>query len=323
MNTQSIEKRMEAIAKRHKALQTRKNASSIWNEFINVINLFQSGKLALASSKFYDLFCSNIKGMRVNKIPQDTCLYRMRAGTTAYDEFITEYEMSHIPFELNHLVSNERYSISGFPSLYLGTSAYVCWEELHRPNFEYTNTPLFKTKKDVYVLDLTNQKYYSFTNHLFSDCLILACSIPVAYPDAPFKPEYIIPQMLLQSLVQYINTSDENVIFGIKYSSTHIKKKNIWINYPENRHYKERFYNYVFPAFDRESSGISKHISDLFQFWNSITYQKLALMHPNFKSNGKDQYYETKFGLIEEYLKSMPPSDMLTYDASCPCGQLT
>ena len=28
-------------------------------------------------------------------------------------------------------------------------------------------------------------------------------------------------------------------------------------------------------------------------------------------------------GLIEEYLKSMPPSDMLTYDASCPCGQLT
>ncbi len=48
----------------------------------------------------------------------------MRKGTNDLEEYTTEYEMSHIPFELNHLVSNERFSISGFPSLYMGSSVY-------------------------------------------------------------------------------------------------------------------------------------------------------------------------------------------------------
>lgn len=40
----------------------------------------------------------------------------------------------HIPFEHRGKVSSQRFSIQGFPSLYLGKSVYICWEELNRPN---------------------------------------------------------------------------------------------------------------------------------------------------------------------------------------------
>ena len=40
----------------------------------------------------------------------------------------------HIPFEKRGLVKTQRFSIPGFPSLYLGSSIYLCWEELNRPN---------------------------------------------------------------------------------------------------------------------------------------------------------------------------------------------
>lgn len=323
MYTRSIECRMQAISKKYQTLQRKGKAGEVWNQFITVIDAFQSGRLSSAFSEFYELFCQNISEIRTFDMPMDTPLYRMRAGRNAYDEFTTEKEMGHVPFELSHLIGNERYSISGFPSLYLGSSAYVCWEELRRPDFNYANTALFKTKKNVRVFDLTNRERYAFTDKVFSDCLVLACSLPVACPDAPFKPEYIIPQMLLQSLVQYINEHEDNTVFGIRYSSAHVKESNIWINYPENRQNKALFYNYVFPAFDRKPSGTSEHISGLFQFWNTITYQKLALMHPDFKINDKSRYGETKFGLIEEFLKNMPLSCMLTYDETAPAGALT
>lgn len=125
----------------------------------------------------------------------------MRKGTNDFDEYTAEDEMSHIPFELNHLVSNERFSISGFPSLYLGSSIYVCWEELHRPSFDFASTALFKARQNVKVIDLSEQDHYHFTREIFSDCLTLACSLSVNYPKAPFKPEYIIPQLLMQSFV--------------------------------------------------------------------------------------------------------------------------
>ena len=102
--------------------------------------------------------------------------------------------MGHIPFEMNYLVGNERYSMSGITSLYLGFSLYNCWEELHRPHFEYASCALYKAQEEFSVLDLTEQEHYHFAGECFSDCLTLACSLPVSHPNAPFKPEYIIPQ---------------------------------------------------------------------------------------------------------------------------------
>lgn len=200
MDMLNIEEKMQALAKKHSGLRRGKGAE-IWEELTSIVNSFQSGQLAHAYSSFYALFCSHVKEMRTFEIAKDSCLYRMRKGTNDFDEYTAEDEMSHIPFELNHLVSNERFSISGFPSLYLGSSIYVCWEELHRPSFDFASTALFKARQNVKVIDLSEQDHYHFTREIFSDCLTLACSLSVNYPKAPFKPEYIIPQLLMQSFV--------------------------------------------------------------------------------------------------------------------------
>jgi len=57
-------------------------------------------------------------------------LFRIRTQDSG--EFSREH-MFHIPFELRHLVTTQRYSIPGFPTLYAGSSLYVCWLELGRP----------------------------------------------------------------------------------------------------------------------------------------------------------------------------------------------
>ena len=212
--------------------------------------------------------------------------------------------------------------MSGFPSLYLGSSVYVCWEEMRRPDIDYANFALFKTTTTIKVVDLANKEHYHFTGEKFTDCLVLACSFPVQFPNDPFKPEYIIPQMLLQSLVRY-NRDNKNgeKIAGIKYSSTHIKDSKLWINYPENRKNRQLFYNYVFPAFDRKETGSSTELNTIFQFWNSITYNKLKLMNPDLQSDKSDIYGRSIFGKIEYKLQNMIPSGMLTYDPSNPVGR--
>ncbi len=40
----------------------------------------------------------------------------------------------HIPFEARHKVREQRYSVAGLPSLYLGGSTHLCWRELGEPD---------------------------------------------------------------------------------------------------------------------------------------------------------------------------------------------
>ena len=97
----------------------------------------------------------------------------------------------------------------------------------------------------------------------------------------------------------------------------------LWINYPENRKNRQLFYNYVFPAFDRKETGLSTELNTIFQFWNSITYNKLKLMNPDLRSDKSDIYGRSIFGKIENKLQNMILSGMLTYDSSNPVGALT
>lgn len=323
MEVQTIDSRMRALTKRFRELD-RTSTSKIWNELIRVIDQYLSGCQADAFETFYALFIKNVESLRLGTIPDGCSLYRMRVGKNGYEEFTSNEEMSHIPFQFNHKVGNERYSMSGFPSLYLGSSVYVCWEEMRRPDIDYANFALFKTTTTIKVVDLANKEHYHFTGEKFADCLVLACSFPVQFPNDPFKPEYIIPQMLLQSLVRY-NRENKNgeKIAGIKYSSTHIIDSKLWINYPENRKNRQLFYNYVFPAFDRKETGSSTELNTIFQFWNSITYNKLKLMNPDLQSDKSDIYGRSIFGKIEYKLQNMPLSGMFTYDPSNPVGKLT
>lgn len=318
----SIEYKMEKLSKKY--YMNRGKVGIIWDKLNSVIEEFLSGDILMAYSDFYKLFQEHISETRLYTIHKEDPLYRMRKGEDAMKEYTSDTDMGHIPFEMNYLVGNERYSMSGIPSLYLSSSLYNCWEELHRPHFEYASCALYKAQEDISVLDLTDQKSYKFTDKCFSDCLTLACSLPVSHPNAPFKPEYIIPQILLHCLVRYNKKNADSKYFGIKYTSIHVNDKSLWVNFPKNRKKKEMFCNYVFPAYDRKEKGTSDRLNRQFRFWNAITYNKLKLLTPNYTVNSpKSEYQKTVFGTMEEKLNNMPLYGMIQYDRDNPKGALT
>jgi len=85
--------------------------------------------------------------------------------------------------------------------------------------------------------------------YLITFPLIAACSIKTKHPNGTFKPEYIIPQMLLQ----YINDKDD--IDGIKYFSAKV-------NYVQLKNFT--CYNYVFPPKTNKQKGFCNKLSDTF-----------------------------------------------------------
>lgn len=133
MEVNTIDNRMKSLGKKYRALE-RASTAVIWSELINVIDQYLSGCQSSAFETFYELFLKNVDSLRTDTIENENCLYRMRLGKNGYEEFTSNEEMFHIPFQYNHIVANERFSMSGFPSLYLGSSVYVCWEEMRRPD---------------------------------------------------------------------------------------------------------------------------------------------------------------------------------------------
>lgn len=162
-------------------------------------------------------------------------LYKARTGDY-YGHNIDQ--MFHISFLDRGKIQNQRYSINGIPCLYLGTSAYVCWEELNRPNINSFLLSRFEILKNLKILNLSYtstdiKSYLNETgdlNYIFENTEILdkekgivtlllcwiiqcVCSISVKDKRRVFREEYIYSQLIMQNLYTYN-------IDGIMYFST-------------------------------------------------------------------------------------------------------
>ncbi len=158
-------------------------------------------------------------------------------------------ELFHVPFHLRHKVGQDRYGIPGFPCLYLGSWLSLCLAELR---FNLTNAPQcsvarFRLRREIRLLDFGYKPgaWAPFAAHSASPALdnlivnyaicwplIAASSIKTLNEGAHFSPEYLVPQMILQWLMQ------QDIFDGIRYFSTRFQPE---VNDP-------RIVNYVFPA---------------------------------------------------------------------------
>lgn len=213
-------------------IETIKKTRNIIDE---VIKYYLSGSNAQAYSTFYD----HMESMRsylenlayIDKPGKN--LYRVRIS----DKEITDKkEIFHIPYDKRHLVSTQRYSIAGVPSIYLGNSIYVCWQELSKPDLNKMYISQFVTERELNILDFaitfeTLDKIPVIHDQIpdpYSDAkikaffvlypLILACSFKKQHENATFNIEYIIPNMILQWL-----SSEKTHFDGIRYFSTKMK----------------------------------------------------------------------------------------------------
>jgi hypothetical protein len=141
---------------------------------------------------------------------------------------------------------------------------WVCWEELQRPDFHSLQVARFRYAEPVALLDfgfrpnvvgqLLRSKSTLFdaattTSYLICWPLIAACSVRVFYPGTPFKPEYIVPQLLLEYL------RNEMMLDGLRYFSTRID---------QNEHSPWAAMNYVFPVQEQAPKGVCPKLREKF-----------------------------------------------------------
>jgi|TARA_R110001583_G_scaffold186093_2_gene346634 hypothetical protein len=181
-------------------------------------------------------------------------LYRVRLSES---ELTEKKDMFHIPYNMRHLVKNQRYSIAGLPCLYLGSSILVCWEEMDRPDFSKMNISRFNVNTGTSFLNLAyafrsvngtlndqvdNSPYDKKLAKLIFYPILMACSFKKKHKNAHFVEEYIIPSLLLQWV-----GSEKSGIDGIAYLSNKTYQG-----------YEHKYgINYVFPPRDFTSDDVS------------------------------------------------------------------
>lgn len=148
-----------------------------------------------ADNKFY-----------LNMLPNlylDKCdLYRLR---TDHLEKYKDGELFHVPFEKREFVSTQRFSIPGYPALYLSDSFYTCWCEFDKPALVGLSFAKFRYKrnqKSPLFLDLCwpdeKKELWEMYSFLAMYPLLMSCMVRVKTPNAPFKPEYLMPQLMMK-----------------------------------------------------------------------------------------------------------------------------
>lgn len=182
----------------------------------------------------------------------------------------------HTPYTLRSKVSTNRYSIAGFPSLYLGTSLQLCCEEIDldiHKNFaiaarfqleryiEHADTNISIIELGIKPQDFLEQNEqwgeirnrrvppYLLNNsdvksaYLLWYPLIAACSFIRINKADPFAAEYIIPQLLMQwvrnkmaSVKTKGKNNDYTQLIGIRYFSCASMRSS------------DLGFNYVFPT---------------------------------------------------------------------------
>jgi hypothetical protein len=223
-----------------KSLQNAKNYIDI---IVDSINKYFNA-LPHAS---YDVFSSYLNELKkldylpVKDLPADTSLYRVRIVDNS--KTLSLKELFHPPIDARTKIKTQRFSIAGYPTLYLASALYVAWQELDERPYTHAFFSLYKLKSTLSVLDLTDTAYKEIFNETdelaffqkFSMLypLYFLCTLRVTHTADPFKPEYIFPQLVFAWVKE-----NYDKILGVAYASTKRRKRNIG-----------EFYNIALPIF--------------------------------------------------------------------------
>jgi len=211
-------------AKNYLSTNNIKEIDNIVKRLIRSYNLFITGQISKSYKNIYNIFFSSsceYSLFNSYEVNCNTFFFRMRSTENNY--LFSKEEIFHIPFQERHKTSNQRFSLTGYPCLYLGKSIYGCWEELNRPKFETSNTSGLKNTRPLNLLDLRMPNDLNDVKDFYRLPFIIASSINVQHPEYPFKPEYIISQGILHSIITHNNSKiNSNNFDGIIYYSSKI-----------------------------------------------------------------------------------------------------
>lgn len=272
------------------------------------ITKFLEGKFSEASNDIYDLFFNITRSDRTLMACQtetEKTYYRLRSCDS--NHLYSKWEMFHIPFESRGNIGNQRFSISGYPCLYLGRSIYGCWEELDRPEIDTLNMVAMKSIEPLILVNLVPPPRIKTKHILCRIPLDIACSLKIYNPKDYFKPQYIIPQLVLQCVlrrnqaggIKLKNFPMKKNIDGICYVSSHVSDKQCLFSE------ESLFVNYVIPVKSVKKRGLCPELCKKFQVSdpNSVNIGKIYNEIP-IPSEQTDRYGKSLFGIMEEKLNA-------------------
>ena len=217
------------------------DVSKLSNCLISIIEMYDNGDMGRAYSEFnhmFDKWAERLLYLDFYSETENTIsptLYRVRVGQGDF----SKEEMFHIPYDKREYIKQYRYSIAGYPCLYLASSPELCWYECGMPqkfsiakySFDDNNFPQIRfldfAINPLLFVDQIVLRSYNMRNeaeikrienllksYILSLPLRAACSICANNKDAAFIPEYIIPQFLLL----WIRTH-KDILKGIAYTT--------------------------------------------------------------------------------------------------------
>ena len=291
----------------------------------DTVKLYYEGKISKASECFFEALNSIIfeEIKPYEELKETKNFYRARSGSSAH---FTKKDLFHINFEKRHHVKTNRFSVTGFPALYFGDSTYVCWEEFNKHSLRDLWFSRVENKENLKIIEIQRiedlvsnledvPKYLKLTfllRYILTFPLTIASTVKVKN-DGAFKPEYIIPQLLLE----YITNNEE--IDGIKFPSSKVDYEKLY-NIPA--------YNYVFPAKAISKTGYCKKLKSIFHLTEptSLEIEEIiynpshnTAVHGYIKTDDKkielvkgvkSDYVNTSFGKLESRLNSREVSEI-------------
>ena len=294
-------------------MDTIRNAKDL---IIRTVDYTLQGRRLLALKTLLEFVNGHMPPLCHEEIGSD--FYRMRVFEDKRSREIKE--LFHIPFDKQGIVKTQRYSMPGLPCLYLGKSLYGCWEELNRPPLHscmfsrLSNTQVVKLW-DFRIPDKIENKD-DLKKLLPIVPLLISCSIKVSNPKDSFKPEYIIPQMMLEILscgdeISKFNGRKPSNIMGIKYRSV---LTNNDFDFPLSKSD-----NIVIPAM-RGAEKYDRRLCDLFQItqptceeFEKIRYRQL-IINGGAAFEEIDTYKNSLFGEIETFISDTATFPLLNIE---------
>lgn len=227
---------------------------------------------------------------KVYPIEKNDVFYRIRTDSDESKPFKAE-DMFHIPFHYRNRVNTNRFSLPGFPALYMSRSIYTCWEEMRRPPFDKFCVSKIIAKEKVKLLDLrlwrTLSDKDSALEYLLMLPIIMACSIKTKDDTGAFKLEYVIPQMMLHSVIKENDYRGKHRYEGIVYNSTRFHQG----LYSNDYSFSEDF---IIPVRKSKEFGFCNKLCKQFQITDSIhsSYKEDMNLFPRTEGKIEVDYFQ-------------------------------
>lgn len=191
----------------------------------------------------------------IYKLKPDTPCFRIRkdTDTTNFPNCI-----KHFPFQDVRYLQASRFSLPGFPCLYLGSSIQLCTMEKGMDINEPCLKASFQLRENTSLscIDIVPPTNLDNNDSVFSFLLLYPFYVTCLFEKEKsqtekqvyFQEEYIVPQLLLS----YVRENQE--IDGIRYLSTHYRQGE----------QIDKYINYVFPVTQIKDSGYDDELLDNF-----------------------------------------------------------